>query len=351
MGGYLRDTTLGEESVDIDIVVEGDAIKAAHQLHRLLSGKIFRHKEFGSASIVTDYGERVDLTSARTETYATPAELPKVLPSNIQADLKRRDFTINTICMSLSRKNLGEIFDPYNGLADIKTRTIRILHRNSFIDDPTRIFRALRYKNRFRFRLERETENSLKEAVTREMIGQLTGQRLLNELKLIFEEDNYLDVIRNLSKYKIKSISKRELKILSLTGSAKFYFYLAKFTINKMPLKKEELKLIAEMRKLKDIVRNLSRARKNSQIYNTLYPLCAQTLDIISALKPRLRSKIDRYPALKNTKPFVTGADLIKSGLEPGPKFKKFLKAVFELQLDNKITSKSQAFRELKNVG
>ena len=124
VGGYVRDSTLGRESVDIDVVVEGDGVKVARKLNLKLKGKLKKHDEFGTASIVIN-NHRVDIASARTEKYPSPAHLPHVYFATIVEDLNRRDFTINAIAMSISRENFGEIFDPFDGMSDIKKKLVR----------------------------------------------------------------------------------------------------------------------------------------------------------------------------------------------------------------------------------
>lgn len=349
-GGYIRDSTLGRESVDIDVVVEGNAIKVAEELNQKLQARLNTHKEFGTASIITTI-ERIDLASARIEKYPSPAKLPRVSFSTIREDLNRRDFTMNAIAMSISKENFGEIFDPFNGLADIKKKIVKVLHNKSFIDDPTRIFRALRYKNRFNFKLDKETEKLLMDAVSKNLINHLTGQRILNEIKLIFDEESYLKTIQDVSKYKILEIANSDLKLLPLLGSIKVYGYLAKFNAKKFPLKKEENKIINEIRQLKTITTNLSRAPENSTIYNILFPISQAVIEIIPSLRPDLKEKVKKYFSLKNIEPLVTGKDLKKMGMKPGPKFKNLLKKVFELQLDKKINTKKEALGLLKDVG
>ena len=349
VGGYVRDTTLGIKPIDIDTVVEGNAIKAAKALNLKLKGKLCIYKEFGTASIITK-AERIDLASARVEKYPSPAKLPHVYPSTIIEDLNRRDFTINAMAMSISKEDFGEIFDPFNGLEDIKKGLIRVLHKNSFNDDPTRIFRALRYKNRFGFKIEKKTKILIKEAIDKKMIKQLTGQRILNEIRLIFTEKKYQETIKDLSDLIIFKIKKKDWELLPLLGPNRIYLYLSKLDTNEFPLKTEERKIMQDLNKAGSIILRLEKTSKNSIIYNILYPISDQVIYIIPLIRPELKKKINRYSRLKKIKPFIKGNDLKNLKVKQGRKFKTLLKKMLDLQLDKKINSKKDALQYLKNL-
>ena len=349
VGGYVRDTTLGIKPIDIDIVVEGNAIKAAKALNLKLKGKLCIYKEFGTASIITK-AERIDLASARVEKYPSPAKLPHVYPSTIIEDLNRRDFTINAMAMSISKEDFGEIFDPFNGLEDIKKGLIRVLHKNSFNDDPTRIFRALRYKNRFGFKIEKKTKILMKEAIDKKMIKQLTGQRILNEIRLIFTEKKYQETIKDLSDLIIFKIKKKDLELLPLLGPNRIYLYLSKLDTNEFPLKTEERKIMQDLNKAGSIISRLEKTSKNSIIYDILYPISDQVINIIPLIRPELKKKINIYSRLKKIKPFIKGNDLKNLKIKQGRKFKILLKKMLDLQLDKKINSRKDALQYLKNI-
>lgn len=349
VGGYVRDTTLGIKPNDIDTVVEGNAIKAAKALNLKLKGKLCIYKEFGTASIITK-AERIDLASARVEKYPSPAKLPHVYPSTIIEDLNRRDFTINAMAMSISKEDFGEIFDPFNGLEDIKKGLIRVLHKNSFNDDPTRIFRALRYKNRFGFKIEKKTKILIKEAIDKKMIKQLTGQRILNEIRLIFTEKKYQETIKDLSDLIIFKIKKKDLELLPLLGPNRIYLYLSKLDTNEFPLKTEERKIMQDLNKAGSIISRLEKTSKNSIIYDILYPISDQVINIIPLIRPELKKKINIYSRLKKIKPFIKGNDLKNLKVKQGRKFKILLKKMLDLQLDKKINSRKDALQYLKNI-
>lgn len=349
VGGYVRDATLGIKPVDIDIVVEGNAIKAACQLNTKIKGKLYTYKEFGTASIITD-GARIDLASARIEKYPSPAQLPYVYPSTIIEDLNRRDFTINAMAMSISKGNFGEIIDPFNGLADIKSGFIRVLHKNSFIDDPTRIFRALRYKNRFNFKIERKTMVRMKEAIEKKMIHLLSGQRILTELRLIFAEERYQDTLNDISDFKIFKVNRQSVELLPLLGQGSIYLYLSKIDTKELPLRAEERKIVNDFKKLNSIVSRLKKAKKNSKLYRILSSISEQVINSLPLMCPEVIPQIKLYMRLKKMKPFIKGSDLKRLQIKPESKYKHLLKRLYDYQLDKQIKTRREALRYLRNL-
>ena len=182
VGGAVRDFLLGRESFDIDLAVEGDAIEFA----RRLGGQVTAHGRFGTAVVRFPDGRQLDVVTCRRETYAAPAALPDVEPGTIADDLARRDFTVNAMAASLG-EDFGRIFDPHGGRADLEIRTIRVLHERSFVDDPTRIFRAVRYEARLGFPMDQQTEGLAREGVGG--IGLLSPARMREEVVALLSED------------------------------------------------------------------------------------------------------------------------------------------------------------------
>ncbi|MBC7229557.1 MAG: CBS domain-containing protein [Actinobacteria bacterium] len=188
VGGVVRDLLLGYPNLDLDVVVEGDGIDFARLLARALKARVRSHRKFGTAVVILPTGRRIDVATARTEFYERPAALPTVEMSSIRQDLYRRDFTINTMAVALSGDRFGELLDYFGGLRDLERRQVRILHNLSFVEDPTRIFRAVRFEQRYGFRLERQTEMLARRAVEMEIVGKLTNARVRDELIDIFSE-------------------------------------------------------------------------------------------------------------------------------------------------------------------
>jgi tRNA nucleotidyltransferase (CCA-adding enzyme) len=199
VGGTVRDILLGERSFDVDIAVEGDAIALANALARELHGRVKAHRKFGTAVVLYGDGERVDVVTARTEFYDAPAALPTVEHATIREDLFRRDFTINAMATSLKGEDFGRLVDPFGGRRDIEERTIRVLHNLSFIDDPTRIFRAIRYESRLGFGMNEHTQRLARSCIEMGLVGDLSSARLRDELIALLEEPHVADSIRRLA--------------------------------------------------------------------------------------------------------------------------------------------------------
>ncbi len=223
VGGIVRDILLGRSSPDLDLVVEGSGITLAKAVHGRFGGDLVTHPQFGTANWRppdNTTGIDIDFVTARTETYAHPASLPDITPSTIEADLFRRDFTINAMAVRLDGAYLGTPLDQYNGRTDLTAGQIRILHDVSFIDDPTRMWRGVRFEQRLGFTIEPHTLELLHEA--RPYLSHLSGDRIRHELILILAEENPYPALARLA----------ELQILAavspaLSGSPEFYSHLA----------------------------------------------------------------------------------------------------------------------------
>jgi tRNA nucleotidyltransferase (CCA-adding enzyme) len=200
VGGFVRDLILDRSSLDFDIVVEGEAIQFARALSSRFGGRIVSHSRFGTAkwwiteiaaSLKTNSGDTLpdslDLISARSEFYEYPTALPTIERSGIKLDLHRRDFTINTLALRLDGRHQGDLYDYWGGLNDLHKGLVRVLHSLSFIDDPTRMLRAVRFEQRFGFSIEQRTLELMEDA--RPLLHQVSGDRLRHELNLIFLED------------------------------------------------------------------------------------------------------------------------------------------------------------------
>lgn len=216
VGGFVRDLLLNKPGVDFDVVIEGDAIALARSLANEFGGRVVSHKRFGTAKwqiqeikpeIASalfdsesvnpqDFPESLDLISARTEFYEYPTALPTVERGSIKLDLHRRDFTINTLALRLDGRHYGELYDYWGGLHDLEQGEVRVLHSLSFVDDPTRMLRAVRFEQRFGFKIEQRTLHLMAEART--MLRQLTGSRIQHEFDLILAEDNPVDMLNRL---------------------------------------------------------------------------------------------------------------------------------------------------------
>ncbi len=186
VGGPIRDALLGVPVLDLDFTVEGDAVALARQLAETAGSQVTAHARFGTATVVME-GIRVDLVTSRRETYSQPGQLPRVTPGSVADDLARRDFSVNTMALPLSPDEAG-LIDPMGGLDDLRAGVIRALHKRSFVDDPTRMLRAVRYEQRFGFRIEGATLEGMAGAVEAGYMDAVSGDRWRHELERILDE-------------------------------------------------------------------------------------------------------------------------------------------------------------------
>lgn len=198
VGGAVRDLLRGLRSVDLDICVDGDALQTGAVLAKQLDGSLKKHERFGTAT-VTVGSFVVDLATARTEWYERPGALPCVAPAAIEQDLKRRDFTINAMAVSINGARFGELLDPCDGQRDLSEKTVRILHENSFADDPTRLLRAVRYESRLGFSMDPRTEELARNAAKAHALTWVSGRRIRDELFDLFNQSQELEALKRLS--------------------------------------------------------------------------------------------------------------------------------------------------------
>lgn len=221
VGGFVRDLVMGNESLDIDIVVEGDGIEMAKDFSKFSNVRCLTYPEFGTATIKLN-GISIDFATARTEYYEAPGALPKVERSNLRRDLYRRDFTINAMAIDLT-DNFGTMIDFFDGMEDIRNKNIRVLHSLSFIEDPTRILRALRYAARFDYKLSSNTESLLLNAIKNGYLFSVTPSRIRAEFERSIEDERASKIFEFYQQYGI-------LKVLYCESNINFskFFAMAK---------------------------------------------------------------------------------------------------------------------------
>lgn len=198
VGGAVRDVLLGAESFDVDVAVEGNAIGFARALADALGGRYTPHEKFGTAVVQYGDGNRVDVVTARTERYHAPGALPAVEPATIAEDLHRRDFSINAMAVSLQKADFGRLVHPFGGRKDLEEGIIRVLHDLSFVDDPTRILRAVRYESRYGFRLDDHSERLARQCIARGLVAEVSPVRLRDELVPLLEDSGAARAIARL---------------------------------------------------------------------------------------------------------------------------------------------------------
>lgn len=198
VGGFVRDLIMAKGNFDLDLVVEGNGPRFARVLAQRLGGTCRIHERFQTAVITLSDKQRVDVATARTEKYARPAALPEVETADIHSDLFRRDFSINAMALRINGRTSGRLLDDFHGVRDLRSEKIRALHARSFEDDPTRIFRAIRFEQRYHFSLERNTARWMREALKTGGVEQLSQYRVKNEFKKIFAEEKPQKCFRRL---------------------------------------------------------------------------------------------------------------------------------------------------------
>jgi tRNA nucleotidyltransferase (CCA-adding enzyme) len=204
VGGPVRDLMLKQANVDLDITVEGNAIRLAEKLAGLHPGaRVTRYPAFKTATVRLADGSLVDFATARQETYARRGAYPAVKPSGIKEDLLRRDFTINAMAIAIGPDNWGKIIDPFGGRADLRLKRLRILHEKSFLDDATRILRAARFKARLGFRMEAKTLKLLKNAIKIKVLDTIKPQRYLKDFNKILKEPKSQEAVKTLRSWKV----------------------------------------------------------------------------------------------------------------------------------------------------
>jgi len=401
VGGVVRDILLNAPLFDLDFVVEGNAIELTQQLSELYGGKTVSHRQFGTAKWFLENAnipfsvtqlknyklpKSVDLISARTEFYKNPIALPTVKLSSIKLDLQRRDFTINTMAIQLDGKHYGELLDYWGGLDDLKNGVIRVLHSLSFVDDPTRILRAIRFEQRFGFKIEDRTMELLLEA--RPLLKQVSGDRLRHEINLILQEQQLVEIFQHLDQLGLLqaidpnfSFSKGTASLLKLSLQTKpADKWELPQNVGKVPLAllvhycilfgnyaEEEISKICSRLKLpailqKSILQTHSLIehlphladQKASHIYALLkeipnYVLYAAHFFFYE--QEKVLQIIDQYLGeWSKIKLYTSGETLRERGVPPGPIYKEILQQLTDAWLDGKVTSQTEEEELLEHI-
>jgi tRNA nucleotidyltransferase (CCA-adding enzyme) len=371
VGGVVRDLLLGYPNFDLDLVVEGDAVKLAQQVAETSQAKLLAHHRFGTAKLRYE-NFTLDLATARKETYAKPGALPAVTPGTLNDDLGRRDFSINAMAISLAANDYGELVDPHQGKSDLEHCLIRILHAGSFSDDATRILRAVRYEERLGFELEAQTAQLLKQDIP--MLDTISGDRIRHELELIFKEKQPELVINRLGELGVlprispflkgdgwiaeKFDKARRLKKPTQLPSLYFCLLIYSFSERSIEQFLARLNISAKLsRAMRDTLRLKTRlplldkpSLKPSEIYYLLReyePVAIQANVIASDEKEDTPSLIvHRYLQLFLTKlryvrTFLNGEELKKLGISAGPEMGQVLQVLHKAKLDGEVSSRA----------
>jgi tRNA nucleotidyltransferase (CCA-adding enzyme) len=378
VGGFVRDLLLGTPTLDIDLVVEGDAIQLARQLAQSYGGRVRSHQRFGTAKwLINDsqistpdiqLPEFLDFVTARTEFYEHPSALPEVERSSIKQDLHRRDFTINTLAVQLDPDFYGELLDFYGGENDLKRGLIRVLHSLSFVEDPTRILRAARLEQRLGFRIEARTKELLRDAL--DLLDRVSGERIYHELHLIFHEakperallrlDN-LAVLRQVypdlktddwvvqrlieirsgldntpwSSTQPKDVHYLGLLIFRLTEKALHE------VVTRLRIRTEDASTLQQVQILKSLMPQLHQPRRPSQLYHMLEPFSSEALLVgwLACEDEVARAQLAQFQReLQGMEPIISGHYLRQEfNLRPGPLYRQILDHLRAARLDGQV--------------
>jgi tRNA nucleotidyltransferase (CCA-adding enzyme) len=386
VGGVVRDLLLKRENWDLDLTVEGDGIAFARLVADQYRAGLVVFERFATARLVFPDGLRVDIATTRRESYAEPAALPDVAPASLNEDLYRRDFTINAMAIQLNAAQFGRLYDPYGGQHDLKAKTLRVLHTCSFRDDPTRIFRAIRFEQRFGFRLERTTMHLLVQAASTNLIQQLSGPRLQNEILLLLAEQDPKRAIVRLGQLKLLRFLHRRLcytkhvKQVVTAVPKTLAWWTRRFpdsridrpTVYLMALSSQSSQAVVAtmIRRLalsREQAKNLTaggsllvRARKrlndkgtvrHSQVFRFLADFSDEALVLLLAKQitrqdegqlSLLKRRLLAYMKNRAIKTVLTGRDLQAMGLKPGPQYKTILEGLLDARIDGVVTTDTE---------
>ncbi len=384
-GGFVRDLLLHINNNDIDVVVEGDGILFAKAYAKKRNATVRTHDKFSTATVIFPDDTRVDVATARLEYYEYPAAMPTVELSSIKLDLYRRDFTINAMAINLNPDSFGILVDYFNSQNDLKERRVQVLHNLSFVEDPTRIFRAIRFESRLDFRITPHTEKLIKNTVAMNLFNRFEEPRFFYELKQILSESQPMQALRRLEQFQLFAILWPELKpnikidrrfihLITQANRAISWFkllylpdpvepwivYLLAIMSRSLPVTlanfcdrydlppKQRKKLVQQKTEVERIAKHLLKRPfiKPSEIYWLLGDLDIEGLLYLMTIarKKHIQQAVSLYvTSLRTVTPLVNGNELMEMGHTPGPNFRAMLNHLIEVQLDGLVKTKDEA--------
>ncbi|MDQ0254306.1 tRNA nucleotidyltransferase/poly(A) polymerase/CBS domain-containing protein [Evansella vedderi] len=376
VGGMVRDLFLKRSNQDMDVVVEGDGLKLAKHLQEKYGGQLRYHEKFGTAAWRHPSNIKVDLISARTEFYNYPGALPEVEKSTIKEDLFRRDFTFNAMAISLDKEQFGTLLDFFHGYEDLLEGKLKILHNLSFVEDPTRILRAIRFESRLGFAMDSQTEGLAKQSANNLLT--VSKSRIANELKRLFIEEDPVYGVKRMAElgvlpFLLNTLESRNIINIRIKRLSRYIITLKKegitldsvwisFLLLLTPLKREKDKLwLYSLNKgdqmlledLYELVKDNPLEKKYPDLLGDWHQhfsgISIETMLVFITLLPEetslkgLKYILSREKMQKK----VTGADLKQFGLQPSPKFKELLLNAEALQLNNPELSKEKILEKI----
>ena len=389
VGGFVRDLLLGIPNLDLDIVVEGNGIAFARAFARKHHARVKVHERFGTATVTCADGLKLDIATARTESYKYPTALPTIEPSSVNKDLSRRDFTINTLAIRLTTRHFGELVDLYGGQQDLNTKTIRVLHNRSFVEDPTRVFRAIRFEQRLGFRLEKETTSLLNNVVKNGLIHRLSKTRLFKEFVALLSEKEPRQLLSRMAKFDLLKFIHPQLKgsselthfLKAVERSLERYTLLnldqpidtwvvywmalmdvlptqaVRDTLHRLPFPRRQAKKLQWVgRGSTLLLRQLGKrpVPKPAQIYRTLCDLPDEALIFLMAksqsesVKRQISAFLTTYQRIH---PLLNGTDLKAMGFKPGPQFRNILEKLLDARLNGEVNTDSEERDFVRKLG
>ncbi len=378
VGGFVRDLFLYRPNEDVDIVIEGNGITFAKKFAALVNARIHAYEKFGTAVIIFPDAFKIDVASARLEYYKFPAALPIVEMGSIKLDMYRRDFTINTLSIQLNANRFGTLIDFFSAQKDLKEKAIRVLHNLSFVEDPTRVFRAIRFEQRFGFSIGKLTSGLIENAVKMDFFSRLSGRRVFSELRQILEEDNPTRAVVRLQDYDLLRVIHPSVKLdqdlISIFNAIKKVLSWYDLLFLNEPLirwavyflalvrkcdKATSIKICTKFSQAPRYVHLFSEERfhakkclfslerrlpvKNSTLYNRLYGFKTELILYMMAItrQEKVKKAISYYfTQLRNVTPDIRGKDLKALGVKPGPIYSKLLNNVLAAKLDGRLITK-----------
>ncbi|BDQ32685.1 CBS domain-containing protein [Pseudodesulfovibrio portus] len=385
VGGFVRDILLGRPNLDLDLVVEGDGILFARKFAEKLGGRVKAHTKFKTAVVILDDGRRVDVATARLEYYEYPAALPTVELSSIKMDLYRRDFTVNALALRINPGRFGQLVDFFGAERDIRNRTIRVLHSLSFVEDPTRILRAIRFERRFDFQIGGQTMRLIKNALNLELFSKLSGTRVMHELQWIMNEEDPLACLMRMEElgimeaiHPLLKLSRDRVQVLTELVKVHNWYKLLYLEHEITPwklyvlgmtmgIKRDQIQKITqrlhftrreerEFLQLRDMIGDAlmklmgwrEGRSKLSRLYSILHPIPVEGILFLMARsrKEHIRRNISQYLSrLRYLTIEVNGNDLEEMGIEPGPIYTRILSRLTDAMIDGRATTRKKQLK------
>ena len=357
VGGPVRDAVLDIPVHDLDFVVVGNAPIVAAEVAEKLGGRVTVHSRFGTATVAVE-GDNVDIVTARNESYPFPGSLPETSPSGLHDDLARRDFSINAMALPMSGES-PQVIDPLGGLQDLADGSIKVLHPDSFTDDPTRMLRAVRYEQRMGIRITEATLSDLQRSISEGHVAAVSGDRWRQELQKIFSEDNAPQMLLRAMELGILAAIHPALtdgrSLTSLVGQADVapsHFLAAlvadmsavdgDLVSDRLNLPSDWVRVVRDTIALKGLIPSIAEpSAKTSDICSFLDGLDPESIKASACftsepvVSERLRRYLDEWRKIRAS---LTGDDLLAMGVPPGARIGEILREVHSAILDGLVS-------------